>query len=462
MKRTSILILLSFCVSFSVLAQEPILLLSHSGYWDDWGTVTSNYTLDLTDQFTTIRCISSDENRHYQFNLHANSYSFTYQDDVPEEFVEPARTVGGYLICDSIGQLWFSHPLNYSGLNLIQHAEIDSIRKIFSFPYGVSVVLANSETENSIAVWRFDETSISRLENLPESAWEPEFLNQPFQNNPGSWWTLEDFSGIVVPYFNGTNPVMQYDTLATPDSSVEVLLEKEYGNRNTILSFTQQNSTQYALEYFNHETEQYESYFEFESLSIPQHDYQAERYSVSSFPLSNLYWVSTDSAGSNLNWQDSDGGIHVVQRAHHIIRFYSTLTEYSHVWYPFHSESLWLHWTEYNSETDSTYLYAMGVDGDILDAPELEKPIPESFSISQPWPNPFNSIVRFLVAAPRSGEFNINIYNSIGQLVDTIQMNSLSGSNSVYWKPSSNFAAGIYFIGMDQPGVNLLKVVYLK
>jgi len=70
--------------------------------------------------------------------------------------------------------------------------------------------------------------------------------------------------------------------------------------------------------------------------------------------------------------------------------------------------------------------------------------MPADFALDQNYPNPFNPTTTIKIAIPKAGiEWNLNIYNVTGQLVQTMSGMS-TGYDEVVWDASNN-ASGIYF-----------------
>ena len=70
---------------------------------------------------------------------------------------------------------------------------------------------------------------------------------------------------------------------------------------------------------------------------------------------------------------------------------------------------------------------------------------PVQFSLYQSYPNPFNPITTISFQLPKSGFVNLSIYNTKGQLVETLVNRQIqSGYHSVKWD-GSNVCSGVYF-----------------
>ncbi|MBL7135780.1 MAG: endonuclease [Candidatus Marinimicrobia bacterium] len=70
---------------------------------------------------------------------------------------------------------------------------------------------------------------------------------------------------------------------------------------------------------------------------------------------------------------------------------------------------------------------------------------PTQFSLYQSYPNPFNPVTTISYQLPKSGFVNLSIYNTKGQLIETlINRRIQSGYHSVKWDGSFN-VSGVYF-----------------
>ena len=75
-------------------------------------------------------------------------------------------------------------------------------------------------------------------------------------------------------------------------------------------------------------------------------------------------------------------------------------------------------------------------------------PLPESFSLSAAYPNPFNPTTTLNFSIPVDSEVSLSIYNLQGKEVSTlISRNMYAGYHSVVWD-ASFYASGLYFVKM--------------
>ena len=89
--------------------------------------------------------------------------------------------------------------------------------------------------------------------------------------------------------------------------------------------------------------------------------------------------------------------------------------------------------------------------------------IPGIFSLSMPYPNPFNPSIKLDFSLPVTQVVEINIYNLNGEYVENI-MNGLQtiGHYSVSWNAGS-YPTGIYFIQfISEEVTKTMKVMLIK
>lgn len=89
------------------------------------------------------------------------------------------------------------------------------------------------------------------------------------------------------------------------------------------------------------------------------------------------------------------------------------------------------------------------------------------------YPNPFNNSTNIVFNLPEANKgVKVNIYNSIGESVGTIELGDLNGGAcSVQWNGKDNYgrdvSSGIYFARLQlssgsRYGLNTLKLLLLK
>ncbi len=99
-------------------------------------------------------------------------------------------------------------------------------------------------------------------------------------------------------------------------------------------------------------------------------------------------------------------------------------------------------------------------DGYIMKA-EIEN-LPDSYSLSQNYPNPFNPVTTIEFALPHKAEWNLVIYNILGQTVEEFGEVSDPGYHKVEWD-AGRYSSGIYFYRLTVGGFSATrKMVLLK
>jgi len=94
---------------------------------------------------------------------------------------------------------------------------------------------------------------------------------------------------------------------------------------------------------------------------------------------------------------------------------------------------------------------------------EEESGVPESYSLSQNFPNPFNPSTAIKFQVPANGLVSVKVYDVLGREVATLVNDELSpGSYSVEWN-AVGFASGVYFYRLEAAGfVETKKLLLIK
>ncbi len=89
--------------------------------------------------------------------------------------------------------------------------------------------------------------------------------------------------------------------------------------------------------------------------------------------------------------------------------------------------------------------------------------LPTAFALAQNYPNPFNPVTVIDFALPKSGQVKLEVFNVLGQLVETLVDKSMpAGNHSVDFNASSK-PSGVYFYRLThQFGSQTRKMVLLK
>lgn len=105
--------------------------------------------------------------------------------------------------------------------------------------------------------------------------------------------------------------------------------------------------------------------------------------------------------------------------------------------------------TDQTSLTGKTYYRLRQVDFDgrfeYSEVISVENTIPESFSLNQNFPNPFNPSTRIQFSIPQETQVELAIYDATGKLVENLVSEvKAAGYHEVIWNATNN-ASGIYF-----------------
>ena len=84
----------------------------------------------------------------------------------------------------------------------------------------------------------------------------------------------------------------------------------------------------------------------------------------------------------------------------------------------------------------------------IIEKLTQELVLPDNYSLSSPYPNPFNPITNLSFSVPIESHIKITIYDIQGRLVQEILNNLMEpGIHNIKWA-ANNYASGIYFVNM--------------
>ncbi len=90
--------------------------------------------------------------------------------------------------------------------------------------------------------------------------------------------------------------------------------------------------------------------------------------------------------------------------------------------------------------------------------------IPSTFSLSNPYPNPFNSEVKISFSIPTDRFVSLSIYDLLGREVEKIVQGRLeAGWHNIQWRAGNTLTSGIYLIALEDGNTqHTSKVIYLK
>ena len=87
----------------------------------------------------------------------------------------------------------------------------------------------------------------------------------------------------------------------------------------------------------------------------------------------------------------------------------------------------------------------------------LNSIIAEDFVLEQNFPNPFNSQTNIVIQISKSGKYTLEIFNTLGNLVDRVSYDNLnSGKYSIRYDASA-LSSGVYYYSIKSEGVNSVK-----
>ncbi len=124
-------------------------------------------------------------------------------------------------------------------------------------------------------------------------------------------------------------------------------------------------------------------------------------------------------------------------------------------------------------ENKDGYIWLVGFNGlimkkkiDIRTDLEILKEVPSSFEVYQNYPNPFNPTTTIEYTLPTEGNVKLEVYNSIGQLVNVlVKGNQSAGRQRVTWNGKDSFggsvSSGIYFYRIKTNSFSQVKKMIL-
>jgi plastocyanin len=136
------------------------------------------------------------------------------------------------------------------------------------------------------------------------------------------------------------------------------------------------------------------------------------------------------------------------------------------------SNAPWVFIHEFNEQFATVYAYIcevhveQGMVGAITVMPPSgvgDQPVPQEFSVSDAYPNPFNALSHIDLSLPNSSSVKVEVYNSLGQLTATVFDGFAVAGTHRFAIDGANWASGLYFVrvsALDQTAFK--KLVLLK
>jgi len=88
--------------------------------------------------------------------------------------------------------------------------------------------------------------------------------------------------------------------------------------------------------------------------------------------------------------------------------------------------------------------------------------IPETYTLSQNFPNPFNPVTSIEYGLPSDSRVKLVVYNILGEVVaELINSEMAAGVHRVDWN-AGNYSSGIYFYELRAAGVDGNQVTLLR
>ncbi|MDK9700657.1 MAG: C25 family cysteine peptidase, partial [bacterium] len=93
----------------------------------------------------------------------------------------------------------------------------------------------------------------------------------------------------------------------------------------------------------------------------------------------------------------------------------------------------------------------------------VNKPIPETFQVSEPYPNPFNPETQIDISLPNTGKVTVAIFDALGRQVDLLYSGTLNAGVYPMTVRGKSLSAGVYFVSIRCNNTTAIrKVVLLK
>ena len=127
------------------------------------------------------------------------------------------------------------------------------------------------------------------------------------------------------------------------------------------------------------------------------------------------------------------------------------------------------HYDSLRIQIDNNYIEMVLDKVTSIESEYIENDIPQGYSLSQNFPNPFNPVTTIKYQIPHAGHISLRIFNIAGQEVRTLTNGQKSaGNHNVQWDGTDNLgnpvSSGIYLYRMEMSTgyVQARKMVFLK
>jgi len=87
--------------------------------------------------------------------------------------------------------------------------------------------------------------------------------------------------------------------------------------------------------------------------------------------------------------------------------------------------------------------------------------VPKQYALHQNYPNPFNPATKIRFDLPKSEKVKIEIFNTLGQRIETIFDGKFPSGNHEIEFNGNNYASGIYFYSMKAGNYNNVRKMIL-
>ena len=122
-----------------------------------------------------------------------------------------------------------------------------------------------------------------------------------------------------------------------------------------------------------------------------------------------------------------------------------------------------------NNDVGFKVLVAQGVVGSPVSVTTADPSVtPAVYQLYQNYPNPFNSSTKIRFSVPKFSQVEVNVYNSLGQLVNQLTKREYQpGTHQINWD-GSNFmgesvGSGVYFVSLKSDNfIQTKKILYLR